>query len=79
MMLPMCDDEECSDEVLKLWLVVAFHFGSMCHVMLFVNLIVGRAFKYIQIYEYLNREKKEIPPAMATVQLMIVVSPSNSP
>jgi hypothetical protein len=34
MMLPMCDDEDCSDEKLKLWLVVAFHFGSMRRVML---------------------------------------------
>ena len=77
MMLPMCDDEDCSDEELKLWLVVAFHFGSMrcamCH------LTDGRAFKYIQIYEYLNREKREIPPATTTVKLMIVVPPPNSP
>jgi hypothetical protein len=34
MMLPMCDDEDCSDEELKLWLVVAVHFGSMRCVML---------------------------------------------
>ena len=33
------------------------------------------AFKYIQIYKYLNREKREIPLAMTTVQLMIVVPP----
>jgi hypothetical protein len=45
----------------------------MCH------LTDGRAFKYIQIYEYLNREKREITPAMATVKLMIVVPPPNSP
>ena len=73
MMLPMCDDEDCSDKELKLWLVVAFNFGSMRCVM--CHLTNGWAFKYIQIYEYLNREKREITAAMATVKLMIVVLP----
>jgi hypothetical protein len=54
MMLPMCDDEDCSDEELKVWLVVAFHFGSMRCVMLSFNRWSG-----IQIYSNIGIGRKE--------------------
>jgi hypothetical protein len=46
----LCADDGCSDEELKLWLVVAFHYGSMCCVLSF-KLLVGHSniFKYMNI------------------------------
>jgi len=71
MMLPMCDDEDCSDEEIKLWMIVAFHFGSMCRVMLSFN----RWSAIQKIYSNIWRKRNE---TAATVELkrMIVASPS---
>jgi hypothetical protein len=45
-----------SKEYKKIWLVVAFHFGSICHVLSFTPL---RGHSNIFEYDNLNREKIE--------------------